>query len=145
MDESNFGEEMDDIIRAAVKSAIEDDLFRLINFAAIRARAGRLEPGEILLLGGYDFLLAEDEEGTGFVVMIVLSRQYIENFAIDKMEGAGIRFEDESQLRTEFFQKFFEELRRNLQKFQQIKIRFGPGDDLTFEKAAYTRDLRKWR
>ena len=144
MDESNFGEEMDDIIRAAVKSAMEDDLFKSMNFAAIRARAGRLEPGETLLLGGYDFLLAEDEEGTGFVVMIVLSRQYIENFAIDKMEGAGIRSEDKAQLRTEFFQKFFEELRRNLQKFQQIKIRFGPGDDLTFENAAYTRDLRKW-
>ncbi|MDD1742741.1 MAG: hypothetical protein LUQ47_05345 [Methanotrichaceae archaeon] len=136
---------MDDIIRAAVKSAMEDDLFKSMNFAAIRARAGRLEPGETLLLGGYDFLLAEDEEGTGYVVMIVLSRQYIENFAIDKMEGAGIRFEDKALLRTEFFQKFFEELRRNLQKFQQIRIRFGPGDDLTFEKAVYTRDLRKWR
>jgi hypothetical protein len=137
---------MDDKIRNAVKGAMEEDLFKFLNFAAIKARAGHLEPGETISMEGYDFLVAEDEEGKGIVVMIVLSRQYFENLAIDNMKRSGISFEDgTSQQRNKCLQKFQEELRRNLQKFQQIWILFGPGDDLTFEKAAYKRDLSKWR
>jgi hypothetical protein len=135
---------MDDIIRAAVKSAMEDDLFKSMNLGAIRARAGRLESGDTFWMGGYDFLVAEDEEGTGIAVMAILSRQYIDNFAIYKLEAAGISFEDKApHEKTEILRKFLEELRKNLQKFQQILILFGPGDDLTLEKAVYAREIRR--
>jgi hypothetical protein len=137
---------MANMMRNAVRGAMEDDLFKFLNFAALKARAGRLEPGETISIKGYDFLVAEDEEGKGIMVMIVLSRQYFENLAIDNMKRSGMSFEDwTSQQRNKCLQNFLEELRRNLQKFSQIWILFGPGDDLTFERAAYKRDLSKWR
>ncbi|MCJ7445106.1 MAG: hypothetical protein MUO26_11385 [Methanotrichaceae archaeon] len=134
------GEEINKPIRAAVHAAMENDLFRSINFAALKARAGHLEPGETLSIGGYEFLLAEDEEGEGIVVLIVITRQHFENLASDLTKSLGLNLEDRAvKERNEWLRIFMEELRKDLQKWQQIWMRFGLGDDLTFEKAVYRR------
>jgi hypothetical protein len=134
---------MNDLIYRAALQALDDDLFKSLGFAALRARARRLEIGETLNLGGFGFLIAEDEEGEGIVVLIVLERQYIENMALDlaKELGLGLEFMEINEL--EWLRLFFDELERDLRRLQQIKMRVGPGENLTFEKIAYKRDLSK--
>lgn len=135
---------MNDLISRAALKALDDDLFTSLGFAALRARARRLEIGETLNLGGFDFLIAEDEEGEGVVVLIVLSRQYVENMVLGLPKELGLSLECMAiSKRLEWLKLFLEELERDLRRWQQIRMRVGPGEDLTFEKVAYKRDLSK--
>ncbi len=135
---------MNDLINRVALQALDDNLFKSLGFAALRARARHLEIGETLNIGGFDFLIAEDEEGQGVAILIVLSRQYVEDLALILAKASGLSLEGmEASERTRWLSLFSDELERNLRKWQQIKMRLGPGEDLTFEKVAYKRALSK--
>jgi len=135
---------MNDLIARIALQAMDDDLFKSLGFAALRARAQRLDTGETLNLGGFDFLIAEDEEGEGIVAIIVLSRTYIENLVSVLADENGLNLESMAiSEQLKWLRIFFDELEADLRKWQQIKMRIGPGEDLTFEKVAYRRDLSK--
>ncbi len=136
---------MNDLIYRVALRALDDNLFQSLGFAALRARARRLEIGETLKIGEFDFLIADDEEGEGVAALIVLSRQYVEDKALILAKESGLSLEGmETSERLRWLSLFLDELERDLRKWQQIKMRLGPGEDLTLEKVAYKRALHKW-
>jgi hypothetical protein len=124
----------------AVQLAAQDEIFQSMNYAALRARAGRMEPGDIIRIEGREIVVVEDEEGTGMVVQIIESRKHVEDLARGYARKAGLDLE----LGHEWMEDFLREMAEVLFKWQNIEIRPGPGENLTFEK---TVDKRKeaWR
>ena len=49
----------------AVQMFSQEEIFRAIAYGALKARAGRLAPGEIMLIGEFELTVAEDENGEG--------------------------------------------------------------------------------
>lgn len=139
-------EEMKDSSSRAVQLAAEDDFFKSIAYAALKVKARKLGPGEIVRIWGYELVVAEDEECDGITIQIIQSREYIENLARSKARKAGIDLsimsDDE---RWQWMRLFLDELSETLSKWQEIEIRHGPGDNLTFERAVYKRSYAQWR
>ena len=131
---------MMDLTSKAVQLASQDEIFQSMSYAALRARAGRMGPGDIIRIAGREIVVAEDEEGTGIVVQIIESRKQVEDLASANARKAGLDLE----LGREWMDAFLRELGEVLCKWQDIKMRPGPGENLTFEKAV---DKRKeaWR
>ena len=99
-----------------------------------------MEPGDIIRIAGREMVVAEDEEGTGIVVQIIESRKQVEEVAWSYARKAGLDLEPG----REWMDAFLRELGEVINKWQDIKMRPGPGENLTFEKAV---DRRKeaWR
>jgi hypothetical protein len=131
---------MKDLTSRAVQLASQDEIFQSMSYAALRARAGRMEPGDIIRIAGREMVVAEDEEGTGIVVQIIESRKQVEEVAWSYARKAGLDLEPG----REWMDAFLRELGEVINKWQDIKMRPGPGENLTFEKAV---DRRKeaWR
>ncbi len=134
---------MTDQISNAVRAAAEDDIFKAIGLAALKARASGLKPGEIIRTGGYEMVVAEDEEGVGTVVLLVQGKDRIESLAFDKAEELGIRLGDMEE-RRDWMALFMKNIKEYLEKWYQIRMLPGPGENFTFEKAVYKRD-DSWR
>jgi hypothetical protein len=129
---------MDDQIRRAAQMASQSEIFQALGYAALKARALGPKPGEILRIGQREVVVAEDEEGEGIVVQIIESRQSIEDLANCRTEELGLVFGSDHDER-EWMDSFFKELRSILGKWQEIEMRFGPGENLTFEKVIYRK------
>lgn len=134
-----------DLRKKAAQMAADDEIFKAIGLAALKARARGLEPGDIARMRSCEIVVAEDEEGTGKVVQMILSIKQVEDLASSRAEKLGVHLESlEDRERRDWMDVFLKELKEILEKWQQIKMRYGPGDNLTFEKAVYRRD-DSWR
>ena len=71
----------------AVQMFSQEEIFRAIAYGALKARAGRLAPGEIMLIGEFELAVAEDENGDGVVVQIIETMAKMESLALDKMRS----------------------------------------------------------
>ena len=125
---------MEDQICRAAQMASQSEIFQALGYAALKARALGPKPGEILRIGSREVVVAEDEESEGIVVQIIESRQSIEDLAISGAKELGLAFGSDHEER-EWMDSFLKELRSILGKWQEIEMRFGPGENLTFEKA----------
>ena len=80
--------------------------------------------------------MAEDENGEGLVVQIILPLQEMEAMALRKAGELDRRAGGWNDLeRREWLAEFWRELSAYLEKWQQIKMRRGPGENVTLEKA----------
>jgi hypothetical protein len=129
---------MDDQIRRVAQMASQSEIFQALGYAALKARALSPKTGEVLRIGNLEVVVAEDEEGEGIVVQIIESRQSIEDLANCRAEELGLAFGSDHNER-EWMDSFLNELRSILGKWQEIEMRFGPGENLTFEKAIYRK------
>lgn len=130
--------------RAAQLVAL-DDVFKAIGLAALKARANNLEPGDIARTGTFELVVAEDEEGSGAVVQMILEKERIETLALVKAGELGQDLNGlQEHERREWMILFMKDLKEDLEKWYQIRMRPGPGENLTFEKSVYRRD-DSWR
>lgn len=129
----------------AAQMAADDEVFKAIGFAALKARARCLEPGDMARTGTFELAVAEDEEGVGKVVQMILGKERVESLAAAKAEELGLQLDglNESE-RREWMALFMKDLKENLEKWHQIRMRTGPGENFTFEKAVYRKD-DSWR
>jgi hypothetical protein len=126
--------------------AAEDDLFKSMSYAALKAKAGKLQPGAIMHIGGFDFIVSEDESGRAIVIQTVQSLQYFESLAGAKAREVGLDFAGQDvKAHGECFNLIMDGLKESLMKWQGVKTLRGPGDNLTFEKEAYKRSYSDWK
>ena len=127
---------MNELISKAVQMASQEGVFQALAYAALKARAGRIASNQIIRTGEFELMVAEDENGDGLVVQIILPREQIEGLVLARArqldEAAGGWSEHERQ---EWLAAFWGDLARYLAKWQDIKMRHGPGENVTFEKA----------
>jgi hypothetical protein len=129
-----------------VRFAAEDDLFKSISYAALKAKAGKLRPGAIMHIGGFDFIVSENDEGRAITIQTVQSLKYIENLAGARAREAGLELEGlDAKAHGERLNLVLDGLKESLLKWQGIKTHSGPGDNLTFEKEVYKRSYGQWK
>ncbi len=127
---------MEELRRRAVQKVCQGEIFQAMSYAALKARAGHHEPGEIIRIGGCSIVVAEDEEGEGVVVQIIEPRKKIEDLAAAAARELGLVVEGWSDHeRREWMASFLMEISEILRRWQQIEMRTGPGENLTFDKA----------
>ena len=130
----------------AAQHVSQAELFKAIGIAALRVRAGMLEPGKVVALGGFEFVVDEDEFGEWVVIQMILPRRQIEEQGLAKAKEMGIEIESLSgSERILWMGEFMDRLKELLKKWQEIKCHVGPGENLTFEKAAYRKGAKDWR
>jgi len=121
-----------------VQMASQDEIFRAMSYAALKARAAKLGPGEIIKIGHFDLVVAEDDEGEGCVVQIIETRHNMEDLVLAKARELGMTPESwADHERREWMASFWIDLAKVLSKWQNIEMRPGPGENLTFEKTIY--------
>jgi hypothetical protein len=132
--------------KAAQHVSQQSELFKAMGSAALRARAGMLEPGKVVAFGGFEFVVDEDEFGEWVVIQIIVPRKEIEELGKAKAEDLGIDKEKMSVYdHSLWISDFMDRLKELLKKWQDIKCHVGPGENLTFEKAAYRKGAKDWR
>jgi len=120
----------------AVQMVSQDEIFRAVAYAALKARAGRFTSGEVIKIGRFELVVAEDENGEGIVVQIIETLEQIEGLALARAQEIGISTECWSDHeRREWMNVFYSDLAKILRQWQNIEMRYGPGENLTFEKA----------
>ncbi len=76
---------------------------------------------------------------------MILGKERIESLAAAKAEELGLQLDSiGGRERGEWMAFFMKDLKENLEKWYQIKMRQGPGENITFEKAVYRKD-DSWR
>jgi hypothetical protein len=127
---------MKDLTARAVQKASSEAVFSALAYAALKARAGRIAPNQIIRMGEHELIVADDENGDGLVVQMILSRSQMENCFLAKVRDMDCSVDawDDRQ-RREWLAGFWVELARYLSKWQDIRMRPGPGENVTFEKA----------
>jgi len=127
---------MDELISKAAAKASQDEVFQALAYAALKARAARIAPNQIIRIREFDLMVAEDENGDGLVVQIILPLEQMEGLALARAcEQGGCAESGSDHERREWLAVFWDELVRYLAKWQDIKMRRGPGENVTFEKA----------
>jgi hypothetical protein len=127
---------MDEPSLKAVQMVSQDEIFQAVAYAALKARAGRFMSGEIIKIGRFELVVAEDECGEGIVVQIIETLAQIEALAFARAKELGIATECWSNHeRREWMTSFYCDLAKILRQWQNIKMLHGPGENLTFEKA----------
>ena len=120
----------------AVQMFSQEEVFRAIALGALKARAGRLGPGEIMKIGEFELTVAEDENGEGIVVQIIETMASMESLALAKVRSQDTTIESWSEHEQRVWMAaFWRDLAQYLNKWQGIKMRLGPGEHITFEKA----------
>jgi hypothetical protein len=120
----------------AVQMFSQEEIFRAIAYGALKARAGRLAPGEIINIGEFELIVAEDENGEGIVVQIIETMAKMESLVLARVRSKDTAIEswiDHEQ--RDWMAAFWRDLAQYLDKWQNIKMRLGPGENITFEKA----------
>ena len=120
----------------AVQMFSLEEIFRAIAYGALKARAGRLGPGEIIKIGEFELIVAEDENGEGIVVQIIETMANMESRvqAVLRTQDMTIESWNDHEQRI-WMAGFWSDLSPYLNKWQSIKMRLGPGEHITFEKA----------
>jgi hypothetical protein len=127
---------MTDLIGKAAQKVSSEEIFQALAYAALKARAARIAPNQIIQIREFDLMVAEDENGDGLVVQIILPLQQMEELALSRVrELGGCAASGSDHEREEWLAAFWVELARYLAKWQGIKMRRGPGENVTFEKA----------
>ena len=120
----------------AVQMFSQEEIFRAIAYGALKARAGRLAPGEIINIGEFELIVAEDENGEGIVVQIIETMANMESLVLTKVRTQDKAIESWSDHeQRDWMAAFWRDLAQYLDKWQNIKMRLGPGENITFEKA----------
>jgi hypothetical protein len=123
------------ISKAAAKSS-QDEVFQALAYGALKARAARIASNQIIRIGEFDLMVAEDENGNGQVVQIILPQEEMEAMVLARARelDSSVDGWSDSVIR-EWLAAFWGELAQYLTKWQGIKMRRGPGENITFEKA----------
>jgi hypothetical protein len=127
---------MSELISKAVQKASREEIFQALAYGALKARAARIAPNQIIRTAEFEMIVAEDENGDGLVVQIILPREQMEGLALARareLDGSAKGWSDRQ--RREWLAPFWGELARYLAKWQDIKMLRGPGENVTFEKA----------
>jgi hypothetical protein len=127
---------MNEMIGKAVAKASADEVFQVLAYGALKVRAARIASNHIIRIGKFDLMVAEDENGDGQVVQAILPLEEMQVLALAKareLDGSADSW-TESEGR-QWLAEFWEGLARYLDKWQGIRMRRGPGENLTFEKA----------
>ena len=127
---------MSELISKAVQKASQEEVFQALAYGALKARAARIAPNQIIRIGEFEMIVAEDENGDGLVVQIILPREQMEGLALARareLDGSAEGWSDRQK--RECLAAFWGELDRYLAKWQDIKMLRGPGENVTFEKA----------
>jgi hypothetical protein len=120
----------------AVQMFSQEEIFRAIAYGALKARAARLAPGEIINIGEFELIVAEDENGEGAVVQIIETLSKMESLVLAKVRSQDTAMENWSDReQRDWLAAFWRDLAQYLDKWQNIKMRLGPGEHITFEKA----------
>ena len=94
--------------------------------------------GEIIKIGRFELVVAEDENGEGIVVQIIETLSQIEALALARAQELGMATECWSDHeKREWMTYFYSDLAKILRQWQNIEMRHGPGENLTFEKAIF--------
>jgi len=118
----------------AVQLAAREEIFQAIAQGALKARAGRLAPESSIEIGRFKMMVVEDENGVGCAVQVIESRKSMEDLALEK-----IRSLDQSAMewsehdRRVWLEAFWHDLEPYLYKWKHIRMRAGPGENITFE------------
>lgn len=135
-----------DAMSKTLRLVSEDDMFRSMAYASMKIKAGKLQPGEIVVIGNYEFTVAEDEEGRGVTVHMIQSMKHINSLIEAKARTAGIELSNlDDRTRSEWMSRFLSELKETLAKWHEIKTISGPGDNLTFSKMVYKWSYGEWK
>jgi hypothetical protein len=127
---------MNDLISKAAAKSSQEEIFRALAYGALKARAARIASNQIIRIGEFDLMVAEDENGDGQVVQIILPLEEMQANALARareLDSSAEGWGDSE--RREWLAAFWDELARYLGKWQGIKMRHGPGENITFEKA----------
>lgn len=127
---------MNELISKAVQKASQEKVFQALAYGALKARAARIAPNQIIRIGEFDLMVADDENGDGLVVQIILPLEQMEGLALARArELDGCAEGGSEHERREWLSSFWREMALYLAKWQGIKMRRGPGENITFEKA----------
>lgn len=122
-------------VKAAAKVS-QEPVFSALAIAALKARASRIAANQIIRTGEYEPIVADDENGDGLVVQIIMPIESIEAIALSRaseIEKAALAWNENE--RREWLAGFWVELGRYLLKWQDVRMRRGPGENVTIEKA----------
>jgi hypothetical protein len=120
----------------AVQMFSQEEIFRAIAYGALKARAGRLAPGEIIKIGEFELIVAVDENGEGIVVQNIETMAKMESLVLARVRLQDMAIESRSDHeKQDWMAAFWRDLAQYLDKWQNIKMRLGPGEHITFEKA----------
>ena len=117
-----------------VQLAAGEEIFQMIAQGALKARAGRLAPESSMLVGRFKMMVVEDENGEGCAVQLIESRESLEDLALEKIRALDRSAEEWSEHeRRVWLEAFWRELGPYLYKWKHIRMRAGPGENITFE------------
>ena len=127
---------MKDLTIKAVAKVSQEPVFSALAIAALKARASRMAANQIIRTGEFELIVADDENGEGLAVQMILPQKEIEDIALARAreidEAADVWNEHERQ---EWLAGFWAELGRYLLKWQDVRVRRGPGENVTLDKA----------
>jgi hypothetical protein len=69
---------MKDLMSRVVAKASSEAVFQALAYGALKARAARIAPNQIIRSGEFELIVADDENGEGLVVQMVLPRADLE-------------------------------------------------------------------
>jgi hypothetical protein len=124
------------MIGRVVAKASANEVFQALAYGALKARAARIASNHIIRIGKFDLMVAEDENGDGQVVQAILSLEEMQFMALAKaleMDSSADRWSESE--RRQWLVDFWDGLAQYLAKWQGIRMRRGPGENITFEKA----------
>lgn len=118
----------------AVQLAAREEIFQAIAQGALKARAGRLAPESSMEVGRFKMMVVEDENGEGCAVQVIESRKSMEDQALEKIRSLDQSAEEWSEHdRRVWLEAFWRDLGPYLHKWKHIRMRAGPGENITFE------------
>jgi hypothetical protein len=127
---------MKDLKVKAVAKVSQESVFSALAIAALKVRANRISANQIIRAGGFELIVADDENGDGLVVQMILPMEQMEAIAIaraSEIDEAAIAWNEHEW--REWLAGFWAELGRYLLKWQDVRVRRGPGENVTIEKA----------
>jgi hypothetical protein len=127
---------MKDLSGKAAAKVSQEEVFQALSYAALKARAGRIAPNQILRVGNFELIVAHDEEGVGLVVQMILPLADLQALALARageLDGSVQAWNDGE--RRAWVESFFSELARYLSRWQSVVMCRGPGENVTLEKA----------
>lgn len=113
----------------------EEGPFQALGHAALRIRAGRMDAGRILEVGGYELLVEEDDR-LGMVVQLSLPRREVERMAGEFGERLGYPAPRSGEERKAWMEEFHRGLRQVLRERHDIRYVQAGAIDLVFERSA---------
>ncbi len=129
-------DEISEMIGKAAAKASAGEVFQALAYGALKARAARIASNHIIRIGKFDLMVTEDENGDGQVVQAILPLEEMQALALEKareLDSSADRWSESE--RRQWLADFWDELAEYLAKWQGIRMRRGPGENMTFEKA----------